>query len=81
MTNPQESIQKQSGGKLDLTHQTLDQWEAELDEFAVEIRQRLASVSPSACEPMMAENDGELTRVSEEHQSLEVLRSIRELSR
>ena len=45
---------------LGLTNETLDQWESELDDFAVQIMQRLkalAMTDPSATQAGQDEND------------------------
>ena len=78
MSHPTEKQPNSNG--LELNHETLDQWESELDQFAMGIRQRLSLIaltagteSPSTfLEPDPA---------SEEQQSLDVLKSIRDLQK
>ena len=63
-------------GGLDLTIETLDQWEDDLDRFAAEIQQRLSLVSMTVGESATSDT----AHYSEEHEALALLRSIRELN-
>ena len=70
---------ERSSNSLELTIESLDQWENELDQFAADIKRRLSLVSLVAdvSEPSPRETDD----LSEEDQVLDLLKSLSEQTR
>ncbi|MEO1526755.1 MAG: hypothetical protein AAFX06_15070 [Planctomycetota bacterium] len=64
---------------LEFTVESVDQWEAELDEFTADIRRRLSLVSIVA--DTSVPSLGEATETSQEEQVLDLLKSLSEQTR
>lgn len=74
--------------ELDLSLETLDQWEAELDQFAAGIRQRLAKLTGKQFDTSglmphkqpSETNDTSESSVYDNSEALQLLQSIREMT-
>lgn len=74
MSDPQSA--DPSDNTLEVNVETLDQWEAELDQFTADIKRRLSLVSLVADVP--EPNSEEVRDVSEADQVLDLLKSLSE---